>query len=109
MNDSLRSPLFVLKPDRLASFASWQWRPFAPMPPVTADKALDPRRFAQMRAHDYRRDQQEQHREFDAHGSSLRPLTGWTGSEALCVSPYPALDALIAMRHAAPVWLIDRC
>jgi len=79
------------------------------MPPVTADKALDPRRFAQMRAHDYRRDQQEQHREFDAHGSSLRPLTGWTGSEALCVSPYPALDALIAMRHAAPVWLIDRC
>ena len=25
------------------------------------------------------------------------------------VTPYPALDALIAMRHAAPVWLIDRC
>jgi len=73
----LRSLLFALKPDqRLTSLASGQWRPFAPMPPVAANKALDPRRVAQMRERDDRRDQQEQHREFDVHSSSLRPLTG---------------------------------
>ena len=44
------------------------------MPPVA--KAFDPRRVAQMRERDDRRDQQEQHRDFDAHGSSLRPLDG---------------------------------